>query len=211
MYININKARRTKLKVLKEMEIDVIEEYVALYDFAEELKRSNKGTTNVPCFEHMCAALEKEKEMAVATLLDTNKVRFCKACFNHNAECNSVDNNLAEAFNASIIQARSTPIISMLNDIRLVVMEQCKLLKRLHDPLIRARLDKSIEESTKWNVHSNGDYGYNIMCGILCAHVVCAIYNKEEDPEKYLAICYTKEMYMRTYKYALQPINGPDL
>ncbi|MBA0726031.1 hypothetical protein Golax_001883 [Gossypium laxum] len=152
--------------------------------------------------------------MAIATLLDADETRFFKACFSYNAECNSVDNNLAEAFNASIIRARSTPIISMLND-------------------TRARLDKSIKESTKWNVHINGDYGYKIMCGritnivdlermtcsyrlwdlsvILCAHVVCAIYNKEEDPEKYLAICYTKEMYMRTYEYALQPINGLDL
>ncbi|MBA0781168.1 hypothetical protein Gotri_002120 [Gossypium trilobum] len=61
--------------------------------------------------------------MAITTLLDVDETRFFKACFSYNAECNSVDNNLAEAFNASTIRARSTPIISMLNDIRLVVME----------------------------------------------------------------------------------------
>ncbi|MBA0724742.1 hypothetical protein Golax_021404, partial [Gossypium laxum] len=49
------------------------------------------------------------------------------------------------------------------------------------------------------------------LSGIPCVHTVCAIYNKEEDPEKYLAKCYSKEIYMRTYKYALQPINGLDL
>ncbi|MBA0664102.1 hypothetical protein Goklo_004160, partial [Gossypium klotzschianum] len=56
--ININKARRTKLKalkeieidvielkVLKEMEIDVIEEYATLYHYTKELRRSNRGST----------------------------------------------------------------------------------------------------------------------------------------------------------------------
>ncbi|MBA0655734.1 hypothetical protein Goklo_008182 [Gossypium klotzschianum] len=33
-----------ELKVLKEMEIDVIEEHVALYDFVEELRKSNRGS-----------------------------------------------------------------------------------------------------------------------------------------------------------------------
>ncbi|MBA0723451.1 hypothetical protein Golax_004030, partial [Gossypium laxum] len=43
--INISKVRKTKIDVLKEMEIDVIEEYVTLYDYAEELRRSNRGST----------------------------------------------------------------------------------------------------------------------------------------------------------------------
>ncbi|MBA0753327.1 hypothetical protein Gogos_021166 [Gossypium gossypioides] len=43
--INISKARKTKLNVLKEIEIDVIEEYATLYDYAEELRRSNRGST----------------------------------------------------------------------------------------------------------------------------------------------------------------------
>ncbi|MBA0626996.1 hypothetical protein Godav_004559 [Gossypium davidsonii] len=155
----------------------------------------------------------KEK-MAVVALLDVDETRFCKAYFSYNTKCDSTYNNLAKAFNASIVQARSKPIISTLND-------------------IRAKLDKSIKESTKWNVHFNGDYGYEIMCGrityivdlermtcsyrlrdflgIPCAHIVCVIYNKEDDPEKYLAKCYSKEMYMRTNEYDLQPINGSDL
>ncbi|KAG8496280.1 hypothetical protein CXB51_009528 [Gossypium anomalum] len=75
--------------------------------------------------------------MVVVSLLNANETWFCKAYFNYN--------------NASIVQARSKPII------------------------------------------------------------MYAIYNKEEDPEKYLAKWYSKEMYMRTYEYALQPIIGPDL
>ncbi|MBA0735730.1 hypothetical protein Gogos_019546 [Gossypium gossypioides] len=49
------------------------------------------------------------------------------------------------------------------------------------------------------------------LSGIPCAHAACAIYNKKEDSEKYLAKWYSKEMYMRTYEYAFQPINEPDL
>ncbi|KAG8474854.1 hypothetical protein CXB51_031495 [Gossypium anomalum] len=220
--INISKARRTKLKVLKEMEIDVIEEYVALYDFVEELRKSNKGstieikierlargfpplfqsivycggrvynimdlelktvvkelfphvehrfyarhvwanliekcsngfrgkglqkaflacvnTTNVPCFEQMYITLEKEKEMAVATLLNANEIRFCKAYFNYNTKCDLADNNLTEP-----------SMLASLAVIKWIVTKRKGILgwKRLCGPLIRAKLDKSIKESTK--------------------------------------------------------------
>ncbi|MBA0678699.1 hypothetical protein Goari_020024, partial [Gossypium aridum] len=111
---------------------------------------------NVPCFEQMCVALEKEKKMVVVALLDANETWFCKAYFNYNAKCDSTDNKLAEAFNASIVQARSKPIISMLNDIRLAFMERIVSKRKtilgwkgLCGLLIRAKLDKSIKESTK--------------------------------------------------------------
>ncbi|MBA0609423.1 hypothetical protein Godav_021472, partial [Gossypium davidsonii] len=127
---------------------------------------------NVPCFEQMCVALEKEKKMVVVALSDENETWFCKAYFNYNAKCDSTDNNLAEAFNASIVQDRSKPIISTLNNIRLAFMERTVSKRKtilgwkgLCGPLIRAKLDKSIKESTKWNVHFNGNYGYEIMRG----------------------------------------------
>ncbi|MBA0787307.1 hypothetical protein Gotri_006968 [Gossypium trilobum] len=126
----------------------------------------------------------KEK-MAVVALLDLDETRFCKAYFSYNTKCDSTYNNLAKAFNASIVQARSKPIISTLNDIRItyiVDLERMTCSYRLRD-----------------------------FSGIPCAHVVCVIYNKEDDPEKYLAKFYSKEMYMRTNEYDLQPINGSDL
>ncbi|MBA0688491.1 hypothetical protein Goari_006275 [Gossypium aridum] len=61
--------------------------------------------------------------MAVATILDANETRFCKAYFNCSAKCDSADNNLTEPYNVIIVQARSKPIISMLNGIRLAIME----------------------------------------------------------------------------------------
>ncbi|MBA0779670.1 hypothetical protein Gotri_003896, partial [Gossypium trilobum] len=126
-----------------------------------------------------------EEKMTVAALLDANETRFCKAYFSYNAKCDSTNNSLPEAFNASIVQARSNSIISMLNDIRITYIVD---------------LEKMTCSCRLWD-----------LSGIPCVHTVCAIYNKEEDPEKYLAKCYRKEMYMRKYKYALQPINGLDL
>ncbi|KAG8490703.1 hypothetical protein CXB51_013763 [Gossypium anomalum] len=315
------------------MEIDVIEDYATLYDYAEELRRSNRGSTIEikierlaprfpPLFQRFYTCFDDLRrdflagcrpilgldecylkgiakwELLTAVARDANnqifplawcvvevkcttswtwfleilkrdigtpdgyrwtfisdqqkvgkgpngfrgkdEARFCKAYFSYNTKCDSTYNNLAKAFNASIVQARSKPVISMLNDIRLVVMEQIiskrKAIlgwKESCGPLIRAKLDKSIKESTEWNVHFNKDYGYEIMCGrityivdlermtcshrlwdlsgIPCAHLVCVVYNKVEDLEKYLAKFYSKEMYMRTNEYDLQPINGLDL
>ncbi|CAH9085141.1 unnamed protein product, partial [Cuscuta europaea] len=46
------------------------------------------------------------------------------------------------------------------------------------------------------------------MCGIPCAHAICAIYDKEEEAESYVDWCYSKEVYKKTYSYTLHPING---
>ena len=42
---------------------------------------------------------------------------FCRFFFKATAKCDSVDNNMAEIFNGSIIEARFRPIITMLEDI----------------------------------------------------------------------------------------------
>ncbi|MFQ6645178.1 hypothetical protein Gotur_018857 [Gossypium turneri] len=47
----------------------------------------------------------KEK-MTVVALLDANETRFCKAYFSYNVKCDSTNNSLPKAFNASIVQAR---------------------------------------------------------------------------------------------------------
>ena len=48
---------------------------------------------------------------------------FCRLYFSTHAKCDSVDNNMAEIFNGSIVEARYLPIVSMLREIFKTVMK----------------------------------------------------------------------------------------
>lgn len=44
--------------------------------------------------------------------------KFCRNFVKDTTKCDIVDNNLSEAFNGSICEARTKPLINMLEDIR---------------------------------------------------------------------------------------------
>jgi len=73
------------------------------------------------------------------------------------AKCDTLVNNISEAFNSVIVDARSKPIISMLEDIRLYIMKRwsknrSKVQKYEGDicPKIHARLSKESEQTKYW-------------------------------------------------------------
>ena len=73
------------------------------------------------------------------------------------AKCDMLVNNMSEAFNNVIMDARSKPIISMQEDIRLYIMKRwsknrSKVQKYEGDicPKIRARLSKESEQTKYW-------------------------------------------------------------
>ena len=49
---------------------------------------------------------------------------WCKVYFNPDIKCDVVDNNLCEAFNGSLVDARCKSILQLLEDIRMAVMER---------------------------------------------------------------------------------------
>ena len=50
-------------------------------------------------------------------LENKDPTHFCRVFFKEYARCDSVDNNMAEIFNAFIIEHRFKPIVTMLEDI----------------------------------------------------------------------------------------------
>ncbi|XVF36348.1 hypothetical protein REPUB_Repub19eG0050800 [Reevesia pubescens] len=70
---------------------------------------------------------------------------------------------MCETFNGVILEARSKPIISMLEDIRLYVMRRLVLKmddvlrwKTNYAPRVLEKLEKSRKLSYKWEVEWNG-------------------------------------------------------
>nr|KAJ0197066.1 hypothetical protein LSAT_V11C700369130 [Lactuca sativa] len=71
--------------------------------------------------------MEKMKQLnndAYDDLMKRNPKTWCRAYFATNRACEAVENGISESFNSTIIGARGKPLITMLEEIRLHVMER---------------------------------------------------------------------------------------
>ena len=77
---------------------------------------------------------------------------WCRAFFEPDRCCDAVENGVSESFNAAIVEARKKPIITMLEEIRVYVMERMYRQKVKGDkweldicPSIRRKIEKNKE------------------------------------------------------------------
>ncbi|GJW88508.1 hypothetical protein Tco_0163848 [Tanacetum coccineum] len=89
-------------------------------------------------------------------LMEREPERWSKAYFQTGRSCASFENGISESFDAQIIDARGKPIISMLEDIRVYIMQRnwsmSKLAATLNDnitPSIRKHLEELKEKQRK--------------------------------------------------------------
>ncbi|GKB55146.1 zinc finger, PMZ-type containing protein, partial [Tanacetum coccineum] len=81
-------------------------------------------------------------------LCDRNPNSWCRAFFRQESKCPNFENGICESFNRAILVQRTKPIITMLEDIRLYVMQRLVAMNRVartweHSitPSIRKRLE----------------------------------------------------------------------
>lgn len=55
---------------------------------------------------------------------------WCRAFFSSGLACEAVENGIAECFNAIMVDARKKPLLTMLEEIRLYIMERFFHLKK---------------------------------------------------------------------------------
>ncbi|XP_031121220.1 uncharacterized protein LOC116024467 [Ipomoea triloba] len=180
------------------------------------------------------------EKVDAAALQDLNKYPmqfWCKTFFKEEIKCDLVDNNLNEAFNKTLLNARSKNIIPMLEDIRVAVMKRIAKKRSLAErwtgnncPNVIKKLNENIIGSADWEVVFNGADGYEVkkgrfqfkinlelqscscrqwqLTGLPCPHSICAIFHKGHQLDQYIHEWYSKEMYMKTYDHVIQPMNG---
>nr|GEU76548.1 hypothetical protein [Tanacetum cinerariifolium] len=137
------------------------------------------------------------------------------------------------------LNARKKPIISMLEDIRIYIMERQKRMRDKHVmwgdeifPNIRKKVEIIKDKHRDWRVIPSGGSkfearnGYeafkvnemNMTCscrqwqltGIPCAHGCAAIYFLHKDPDKYVSDWYRKSMFVYVYQHFIHPLDGMD-
>ncbi|XP_010534667.1 PREDICTED: uncharacterized protein LOC104810169 [Tarenaya hassleriana] len=95
--------------------------------------------------------------------------KWCRAFFNPETKCHDVNNNLSESFNESIKEARSLPMIDMLEEIRRSIIRrisrratQAERCKTDFPPRILKVLEKSREKSRHCNIIRSGYGKYEV-------------------------------------------------
>ncbi|CAH9077220.1 unnamed protein product [Cuscuta epithymum] len=186
---------------------------------------------NLECLKSLSASAHED-------ILKVDPKFWCRAFFNRSIKCETVDNNLCEAFNGVIVPARSLLGYSQLEYMRKLVMQRLNKNRELGHkwigqlgPRIRRRINKTIQASNYWRVQFNGADGYEVSCGsetylvdldnrsclceqwdvsgIPCKHAICAIRDRVHPIEDYVSLWYKKEMYTHTYSEMMTPIAGP--
>ncbi|XP_023749225.1 uncharacterized protein LOC111897504 [Lactuca sativa] len=120
---------------------------------------------NAAHFNIVMKEIEKLNPKAVNHLMDKDPKTWSLVFFRvHNSSCESMENGFSESFNSVILDARKKPIIIMLEDIRIYVMQRIVSMKLIGQgwnrysvcPNIKTRLSILQYDQRYWQVVSCG-------------------------------------------------------
>ncbi|XP_076934335.1 uncharacterized protein LOC143600567 [Bidens hawaiensis] len=170
-------------------------------------------------------------------LIERDPNTWSRAFFETDRACESVENGFSESFNSVIMSARRKPIITMLEEIRMFIMERNYTMSKKSlnwegnvCPAIRDKIRDRSKNSRKWIVIPSGGNMFEVrdgyeaysvdldnrecscrlwqISGIPCLHSTTAIYYTNNDPEEYVSDWFKVERFKETYKHYIKPVNG---
>ncbi|XP_023741915.1 uncharacterized protein LOC111889995 [Lactuca sativa] len=191
-------------------------------------------------FKHVMEKIKSLDTQAYDYLIDRDPTTWSKAFFKEGRDCDAVGNGVSESFNYAIRHSRRKPIITMLEEIMIFVMERiyskrvegnewdltiCTSIRKLiQDLKVKQRLwGVTPCGYQKYEVRFNDTaYGVDLLAktcayriwkltGIPCLHGVSAIYSLNKHAETYVSQSYSKKAYLKCYNYSINPLNGSDM
>ncbi|CAN1821530.1 hypothetical protein LINPERHAP1_LOCUS29537 [Linum perenne] len=202
--------------------------------------RCAKSSTEA-LFNRSVEEMRQQNDAAVEAMKRIDPRHWSRAFFTCHAKCDSVDNNMSESFNSLIVEARHKPIFSMLEDIRMMCMEQIAVKRKLASnwkadicPKILRKLSGRARSVRYCHIIGNGKDGYEVrykdgdrftvrldekicscrswdLTGIPCPHAITCIISEGNDPEKYISEWYIVQKYWETYDNVMIPLDGHEL
>ncbi|GJW25672.1 splicing factor [Tanacetum coccineum] len=187
--------------------------------------------------------MEEIKLLDVAAfnwLVERNPNSWSRTYFEMDRCTTAFENGISESFNSRILGARGKPIITMLEDIRIYLMQRMwhmnKKASDLEDtitPSVRRQLEHLKIKQRFWLVFPSafqevevrrGDeaYGVNLntrkcscrmweLSGIPCVHAVAAYTHMKMEPELGVSQFYSKNKWLEAYQHSIRPVPGSKL
>ena len=186
--------------------------------------------------------MEKMRSESVAAyewLVEKDPVHWSRAYFKDTAVCDMLCNNMCEAFNKAILQARDKPVITLMEMIRNYLMKRlvrkrAEVEKWSHDigPNVFKIVERLKLESSICYPEYSGNFHYQVrgpgddqhivdidkktcacnrwqLTGIPCIHGISALLSSNRDPIDYIHNKYKKENFIKAYAPVIYGINGP--
>ncbi|KAL0425385.1 UNVERIFIED_CONTAM: hypothetical protein Sradi_1073300 [Sesamum radiatum] len=163
--------------------------------------------TRVVDFEKIMNELRGKDLEAFKWLAKRPAAQWSRSYFRCNAKCDILLNNMCESFNATIVEARSRPIVDMLETIRMMLMKRVYVKRdqiKKHKGKLTPNIQKLIEELKKKK------HGKWQLTGIPCAHAISGMYFMGYKPEDYVHEYYHKSNFLRVYNHLMMPLLGPE-
>ncbi|KAH0734613.1 hypothetical protein KY285_010320 [Solanum tuberosum] len=157
-------------------------------------------------FKDQLTKMGELNKKAAKSLVSYPPEKWCRAYFDTKCKNFMVDNNFTESFNSWIVEARQKPIIKMLEEIRVKVMN----MLRKHEAEVKSWKN----EFSPHAMHLFNDYRviaqrckveFNGGCGY---EVTEAFIHKKIDPIAEIHWWYSKEAYLMVYKHKIEPVRG---
>ncbi|XP_022635890.1 uncharacterized protein LOC111240489 [Vigna radiata var. radiata] len=137
---------------------------------------------------------------------------WSRSRFTSTTQSDTLVNNMSEAFNSVLVNTRTKPIISLLEDIRLYMMKRWATnrsrvtsFKSSICPKIQSRLNKEAQQTKYWIPRKWS------ISGIPCVHALTAMRFLNLNAEDYVPLCFKKSTYEEMYSSIIYPINGKHL
>lgn len=188
-------------------------------------------------FDDALQAMREVDSKAADAFMACKPELFCRAFVKTVTKNDVIVNNMAETFNAYIINARTKHLIYMLEDIRVALMQRLVTKRNEMEkksgvlcPRVQERLEKEKELAAMCEVLPSSDTVYQVrnsqdsvnvdlakktctcrkwdLTGIPCCHGVAAIFTLRAHPEEFVDQLYTRETYLKIYSGSITPCPG---
>ncbi|GJX68162.1 pentatricopeptide repeat-containing protein [Tanacetum coccineum] len=188
-------------------------------------------------FNKIMEKIKRANPNAYDYLLKKEPKTWSRAYFHIGTNCEAVENGFSECFNSVILSVRSKPLITMLEAIRVIVLERMHIMRNLCDkwtadicPNIQKRLEITKDQHRFWHVIPtggnlfevrNGSEAFGVdeerrnyscrlwqLSGLLCCHAIAVIFKLNRMVEDYVPDCYRKQAFYDTYHQYLTLVGG---
>ncbi|KAJ9557003.1 hypothetical protein OSB04_011617 [Centaurea solstitialis] len=212
----------------------------AVKDIFPYVEHRQSNPTVEQHFEEKMNEIKAINKEAYTHLVERNPKSWSRAFFEVGRARDAFENGMSESFNLCIRAARRKPIITMLEEIKIFVMQRFFRMSILeekveHDgcPTIRKKIELLKVKQRHWSVIPS-DYNqfearnehtalvvdineHGCSCrswqllGIPCILAIAALAFLNKDPEIYVNNWLKKDMLKEAYKYPIKPLNGSSL
>nr|GFA65700.1 hypothetical protein CTI12_AA091940 [Tanacetum cinerariifolium] len=159
-------------------------------------------------------------EAAHKWLVKRNPDSWSRAFFEMDRDTAAFENGISESFNSMILKARCKPLITMLEDIRIYLMQsvyymnkQAMMLEDTITPSIRSGFQE-VEVRKAYAAFCVNLHTKRCLCrkwkmsGIPCVHAVAGYLHMKMDPELGVSQSYSKNKWIEAYQYGIRPVLG---